>query len=144
MCLQSSFKKAPPSEDFQGEGLQTRHTHPLTHTHTLTLDAFTGLPIAYRIALYGLGSVRDERLHRAWKNEKVNFLRPTECPEEWFNILVLHQNRYSVCVCACMYGWVGVLLLSANIMCVCDSSRHCGSVCLDLSRGQVVSGVCAW
>ena len=46
-----------------------------------------------KIALYGLGNIRDERLHRVWKKEKVKFLRPEETPEEWFNILVLHQNR---------------------------------------------------
>ena len=46
-----------------------------------------------KLALYGLGSCRDERLHRMWKRKKVKFLRPEEETEEWFNILVLHQNR---------------------------------------------------
>ena len=72
-----------------------------------------------RIALYGLGNIRDERLHRAWKNEKVKFLRPQESSEDWFNILVLHQNRCAVvydqqCVCVC-------------VVCVCV--RACVHVC---------------
>ena len=46
-----------------------------------------------KLALYGLGSCRDERLHRMWKRKKVKFLRPKEEEEEWFNLLVLHQNR---------------------------------------------------
>ena len=45
-----------------------------------------------KIALYGMGSIRDERLNRMWQNKKVRFLRPNE-DEGWFCILTLHQNR---------------------------------------------------
>jgi len=45
------------------------------------------------LALYGLGSCRDERLHRMFRKGKVKFLRPSEGQRDWFNILVLHQNR---------------------------------------------------
>ncbi|KAI8060023.1 Metallo-dependent phosphatase-like protein [Gongronella butleri] len=51
---------------------------------------------ASRLALYGLGNVRDERLHRAWRDGHVKFLRPTDSAwrdENCFNMLVLHQNR---------------------------------------------------
>lgn len=44
-----------------------------------------------KVALYGLGSMRDERLNRMWQSNKVRFLRPEE--EEWFNLFTLHQNR---------------------------------------------------
>ena len=53
-----------------------------------------------RLALYGLGSCRDERLHRMMRRKNVTFLRPEgeregeEVVEEWFSLLVLHQNRY--------------------------------------------------
>ena len=46
-----------------------------------------------KLALYGLGNIRDERLHRALRWWNVTFLRPKEDQESWFNILVLHQNR---------------------------------------------------
>ena len=46
-----------------------------------------------KLALYGLGHVRDERLHRCFLHKKVKFLRPAETPEDWFNCFVLHQNR---------------------------------------------------
>ncbi|XP_062509893.1 double-strand break repair protein MRE11-like isoform X2 [Corticium candelabrum] len=46
-----------------------------------------------KLALYGIGHVRDERLHKAFTKEKVKMLRPSNDPESWFNILVLHQNR---------------------------------------------------
>lgn len=70
-----------------------------------------------KVALYGMGSMRDERLNRMWTGKKVRFLRPeTTDPSsssseeegddddeeggnnkkkenEWFNIFALHQNR---------------------------------------------------
>ncbi|EFP00620.1 hypothetical protein CRE_04379 [Caenorhabditis remanei] len=46
-----------------------------------------------RLALYGLGSQRDDRLVRAFKDENITFLRPNAGAEDWFNLFVLHQNR---------------------------------------------------
>ena len=53
-----------------------------------------------RLALYGLGSCRDERLHRMMRRKQVSFLRPEgdgegegEGADDWFSLLVLHQNR---------------------------------------------------
>ena len=55
-----------------------------------------------RVALYGMGSMRDERLNRMWRGKKVRFLRPEDRgegdddedeEEPWFNIFALHQNR---------------------------------------------------
>lgn len=49
---------------------------------------------ATKVALYGLGFMREERLARAFQVPgQVEWLRPTETPEAWFNIFVLHQNR---------------------------------------------------
>ncbi|CAK9160191.1 unnamed protein product [Ilex paraguariensis] len=50
------------------------------------------------VALYGLGNIRDERLNRMFQTpHAVQWMRP-EAKEgyqlsDWFNILVLHQNR---------------------------------------------------
>jgi double-strand break repair protein MRE11 len=50
-----------------------------------------------QVALYGLGSLRDERLNRMWERQKVLFLRPEEEEDDedagFFNIFALHQNR---------------------------------------------------
>ncbi|RKP38050.1 meiotic recombination protein [Dimargaris cristalligena] len=46
-----------------------------------------------KLALYGLGNIRDERLHRTFLSKKVNTIRPETTPADWFNLLVLHQNR---------------------------------------------------
>ena len=48
---------------------------------------------ATKLALYGLGSIRDERLNRIFCQKNVKMLRPKENRDDWFNIFVLHQNR---------------------------------------------------
>lgn len=46
-----------------------------------------------KLALYGLGHIRDERLYRTFQQKKVKFFRPKDHKDDWFNIFVLHQNR---------------------------------------------------
>ena len=67
-----------------------------------------------KVALYGMGSMRDERLNRMWQAKKIRFLKPAhengpdggtgpgnDSDDEegtnggggWFNIFALHQNR---------------------------------------------------
>jgi double-strand break repair protein MRE11 len=46
-----------------------------------------------QLALFGIGNIRDERLHRTFVEKKVKMLRPKEAADDWFNLLVLHQNR---------------------------------------------------
>lgn len=46
-----------------------------------------------KLSIYGLSSVKDERLFRLFREGKVKMLRPRESMESWFNIMVLHQNR---------------------------------------------------
>ncbi len=46
-----------------------------------------------KVALYGLGNIRDERLYRTFQQKKVKLMRPVEDKDNWFNIFVLHQNR---------------------------------------------------
>uniref|UniRef100_A0A1I8JNX0 Mre11_DNA_bind domain-containing protein n=1 Tax=Macrostomum lignano TaxID=282301 RepID=A0A1I8JNX0_9PLAT len=46
-----------------------------------------------RLALYGLGNIRDERLHDLFVQQAVTVLSPEEDQDSWFNLLVVHQNR---------------------------------------------------
>ncbi|KAK8390830.1 hypothetical protein O3P69_010503 [Scylla paramamosain] len=48
---------------------------------------------ATKLALYGLSSVKDERLHRLFVENKVKMLRPKESLTEWFNLMTVHQNH---------------------------------------------------
>ncbi|RNF05726.1 putative endo/exonuclease Mre11 [Trypanosoma rangeli] len=46
------------------------------------------------VALYGLGNVRDERLHRCFRMKKLRFVHPKPVAgRRWFKIFLLHQNR---------------------------------------------------
>ncbi|KAK5986695.1 Double-strand break repair protein mre-11 [Trichostrongylus colubriformis] len=62
------------------------------------IDQFDVSPIllrkgSTRVALFGIGSQRDDRLCRAFAGHTIRFLRPRAGYDDWFNILVLHQNR---------------------------------------------------
>ena len=63
------------------------------------VDDITMMPVLLRkgrtnVALYGLGNVRDERLHRTFLSKKVKMLAPPqENGQEWFNLMLFHQNR---------------------------------------------------
>lgn len=46
-----------------------------------------------KIALYGIGHIKDSKLHQSFLKGRVKFERPKD-PEDYFNILVLHQNRF--------------------------------------------------
>ena len=55
---------------------------------------------ASRMALYGLGNVRDERLYRAFAEKRVTMLQPPasgngeeEDDDDIFSIMLIHQNR---------------------------------------------------
>ncbi|KAJ2612080.1 meiotic recombination [Coemansia sp. RSA 1804] len=45
------------------------------------------------VALFGLGNIRDERLHRTMARKRLVMCQPAEDTDRWFNLMVLHQNR---------------------------------------------------
>eukprot|EP00826_Nyctotherus_ovalis_P047848 TRINITY_DN5572_c0_g2_i1.p1 TRINITY_DN5572_c0_g2~~TRINITY_DN5572_c0_g2_i1.p1 ORF type:complete len:478 (-),score=181.27 TRINITY_DN5572_c0_g2_i1:128-1561(-) len=60
-----------------------------------TLDKIEVEPILFqkggtRIALYGIGYIKDERFNLAFENKQIKFLRPEG---DWFNILIIHQTK---------------------------------------------------
>ncbi|BGP09204.1 meiotic recombination [Rhodotorula toruloides] len=46
-----------------------------------------------KLALYGMGNIRDDRFVFELTNRRINLYRPSENPEDWFNIILVHQNR---------------------------------------------------
>ncbi|GAA5849243.1 hypothetical protein JCM8547_006490 [Rhodosporidiobolus lusitaniae] len=46
-----------------------------------------------KLALYGMGNIRDDRFNFELVNRRINLYRPAEDPEDWFNIILVHQNR---------------------------------------------------
>ena len=43
-----------------------------------------------KVAIFGIGHMRDERLNLAFEQKNIKFKRPNQDKESWFNILVLH------------------------------------------------------
>ena len=45
-----------------------------------------------RLGMYGIGNVKDKRMHFELRSNRVRMFMPRD-KEQWFNILLLHQNR---------------------------------------------------
>ncbi|KAF5325319.1 hypothetical protein D9619_009799 [Psilocybe cf. subviscida] len=45
-----------------------------------------------RLGLYGIGNVKDQRMHFELRSNRVRMFMPRD-KEKWFNMLLLHQNR---------------------------------------------------
>lgn len=46
-----------------------------------------------RLGMYGIGNVKDARMHFELRSNRVRMYMPKD-KNDWFNILLLHQNRY--------------------------------------------------
>lgn len=44
------------------------------------------------LGMYGVGNVKDQRMHFELRSNRVRMYMPRN-KDEWFNILLLHQNR---------------------------------------------------
>jgi double-strand break repair protein MRE11 len=70
-------------------------------TSTAQPDSLTGIavrPVLLRkgktkLGLYGVGNVKDQRMHFELRSNRVKMFMPRD-KESWFNLLVLHQNRW--------------------------------------------------
>lgn len=45
-----------------------------------------------KVAIYGLGALKDKMAARMFRTEKVHVLQPEDA-DPWFNVMVVHQNR---------------------------------------------------
>lgn len=45
-----------------------------------------------RLGLYGIGNVKDQRMHFELRSNRVRMYMPRD-KRDWFNVLLLHQNR---------------------------------------------------
>ncbi|KJR81960.1 double-strand break repair protein MRE11 [Sporothrix schenckii 1099-18] len=50
---------------------------------------------ATKLALFGTGNVRDERMFRTFRDHKVTFFRPNQQAADFFNLMVVHQNHHA-------------------------------------------------
>ena len=48
-----------------------------------------------KLALYGMGNVRDERLVQTFRERRVKFFHPSIQRDNWFNLMNVHQKKHS-------------------------------------------------
>ncbi|RKU43377.1 meiotic recombination [Coniochaeta pulveracea] len=48
-----------------------------------------------KLALYGLSNVRDERMFRTFRDNRVKWFAPNQQRSEFFNLLTVHQNHHA-------------------------------------------------
>lgn len=46
-----------------------------------------------RLGLYGIGNIKDARMHYELRSNRVQMFMPKD-KADWFNILLVHQNRF--------------------------------------------------
>lgn len=74
---------------------------PLSSADAPAQEAHTGIAIrpvllrkgTTRLGLYGVGNVKDARMHFELRSNRVRMYMPRD-KEEWFNVLLVHQNRW--------------------------------------------------
>ncbi len=64
-----------------------------TDVDNITLSPILLQKGSTKLAIYGMGNVRDERLNRTFRRRNVEIMRPSEEDGKFFNLMVLHQNR---------------------------------------------------
>src|ERR1700758_1145319 len=55
------------------------------------------------LGLYGIGNVKDARMHFELRSNRVRMYMPKD-KEDWFNVLLLHQNRYGKGITFLVFG----------------------------------------
>ncbi len=114
-CYDTNFKNENLSIELPIFIIHGNHDDPSGFENFSSIDIFSGCELNYfgkvsnyeqfslypilfikgntKIALYGIGNLKDERLFLALQNKKVDFNRPEDY-HSWFNILIVHQNRF--------------------------------------------------
>ena len=87
-----------------------------------------------RVALYGVGNIREDRMQRMFQSDKVRFRRPAAGAEEWFNLLLIHQNRDqrtlrtktgALSIDECLPSFLDVVIWGHEHECI-TTTEHCG------------------
>lgn len=93
VSLSLSPPPSPPSISPPPPPLQVNYFGQVPEVDAIELAPILIQKGRTRVALYGLGSMKDERLYNTFVERKVNLMRPVEDTDDWFNVFVFHQNR---------------------------------------------------
>ncbi|CAK7897529.1 double-strand break repair protein Mre11p [[Candida] anglica] len=91
-------------DDATGEGLLSpmdllsvaglvNHFGKVPNNDNITISPMLFQKGSTKLSLYGLANVRDERLFKTFRDGKVKFLRANVAKDDWFNLMVVHQNH---------------------------------------------------
>lgn len=73
--------------------LSTSITQPDSLTSGITIRPVLLRKGKTKLGLYGVGNVKDQRMHFELRSNRVKMFMPKD-KESWFNLLALHQNRF--------------------------------------------------
>jgi hypothetical protein len=94
------------------EGARPAIGRRVRQPHGQTADATSGIAIRpvllrkgrTRLGLHGVLNVKDQRMHFELRANRVRMFIPRH-KDAWFNVLVLHQNRYARSLWFVYYWW---------------------------------------
>lgn len=72
--------------------LSTSSSQPDSLTSGITIRPVLLRKGKTKLGLYGVGNVKDQRMHFELRSNRVKMFMPRD-KNNWFNLLVLHQNR---------------------------------------------------
>jgi len=91
-------------DDASGQGLLSpldllsvggliNHFGRVTQSDDITITPLLLQKGLTKLSLFGMASVRDERLFKTFRDGKVKFNFPSVQEDEWFNLMCVHQNH---------------------------------------------------
>lgn len=98
-----------------------------------------------KLALYGLSHIRDERLGRLFLDDKVKMFHP-EKEDEWFHLLVWHQNRATrgtknFIPDNCIPSFLDLVIWGHEHDCRIDPERKCNNVFISQPGSSVATSL---
>uniref|UniRef100_A0A8H7N0W2 Double-strand break repair protein n=1 Tax=Bionectria ochroleuca TaxID=29856 RepID=A0A8H7N0W2_BIOOC len=82
-----------------------------------------------KLALFGLSNVRDERMFRTFRDNKVKWFHPNVQEREWFNLLAVHQNHHAHTATSylpetALPDWLDLVVWGHEHECLIDPSQN--------------------
>lgn len=82
-----------------------------------------------KLALFGLSNVRDERMFRTFRDNKVKWYRPGTQQQNWFNLLTVHQNHHAHTATGylpenILPDWMDLIVWGHEHECLIDPTRN--------------------
>ncbi|TDZ39577.1 Double-strand break repair protein mus-23 [Colletotrichum spinosum] len=82
-----------------------------------------------KLALFGLSNVRDERMFRTFRDQKVKWFQPEIQDTDWFNLLTVHQNHHAHTATSylpesALPNWIDLVVWGHEHECLIDPQQN--------------------